>query len=223
MANKISAIVPMRANSERVKDKNVRLFNGVPLYHYIMNTLIDCKIFENVIIDTNVEEIKVEAPQEFPLVKIIDRPEKLTAGEESVNNVLHNSLQQIDSELVLQTHSTNPLLEKNTILEAIKVFYAYYPDYDSLFSVTITQGRFWDHESKPINHNLGELIRTQDLEPMYFENSSIYIFNRIKFLKIKNRIGSNPKIFEMSKIESFDIDDMDDFYIAESLQKNLKN
>ena len=170
MANKISAIVPMRANSERVKDKNVRLFNGVPLYHYIMNTLIDCKIFENVIIDTNVEEIKVEAPQEFPLVKIIDRPEKLTAGEESMNNVLHNSLQQIDSEFVLQTHSTNPLLEKNTILEAIKVFYAYYPDYDSLFSVTITQGRFWNHESKPINHNLGELIRTQDLEPMYFEN-----------------------------------------------------
>ena len=215
MANKISAIVPMRANSERVKDKNVRLFNGVPLYHYIMNTLIDCKIFENVIIDTNVEEIKVEAPQEFPLVKIIDRPEKLTAGEESMNNVLHNSLQQIDSEFVLQTHSTNPLLEKNTILEAIKVFYACYPDYDSLFSVTITQGRFWNHESKPINHNLGELIRTQDLEPMYFENSSIYIFNRIKFLKIKNRIGSNPKMFEMSKIGSFDIDDMDDFYIAE--------
>ena len=113
MANKISAIVPMRANSERVKDKNVRLFNGVPLYHYIMNTLIDCKIFENVIIDTNVEEIKVEAPQEFPLVKIIDRPEKLTAGEESMNNVLHNSLQQIDSEFVLQTHSTNPLLESD--------------------------------------------------------------------------------------------------------------
>ena len=91
-----------------------------------------------------------------------------------------------------------------------------------MFRIQLNLGRFWNHECKPINHNLGELIRTQILEPMYFENSSIYIFNRIKFLKIKNRIGSNPKMFEMSKIESFDIDDMDDFFIAESLQKNLK-
>ena len=105
----------MRANSERIKDKNVRLFNGIPLYHYIMNTLIDCKIFENVIIDTNVEEIKIEAPHEFPQIKIIDRPEKLTAGEISMNDVLHHSLKQVDSEFILQTHSTNPLLRKNSI------------------------------------------------------------------------------------------------------------
>ena len=74
MGNKISAIVPMRANSERVKDKNVRLFNGVPLYHYILNTLIDCKIFENVIIDTNVEELAVKEALKLniPIVAIID-------------------------------------------------------------------------------------------------------------------------------------------------------
>ena len=89
MAYKISAIVPMRANSERIKDKNVRLFNGTPLYYYVIGALIDCKIFEYVIIDTNVEEIKIEAPDEFPQIKIIDRPEKLTAGEESMNNVLN--------------------------------------------------------------------------------------------------------------------------------------
>ena len=127
MAYKISAIVPMRANSERVNDKNVRLFNGAPLYYYIMNTLIDCKIFEYVIVDTNVEEIKIEAPHKFPQIKIIDRPEKLTAGEISMNDVLHHSLQKVDSEFILQTHSTNPLLGKNTILDAIEIFYSNYP------------------------------------------------------------------------------------------------
>ena len=81
--------------------------------------------------------------------------------------------------------------------------------------------RFWDRGPRPINHNPSELLRTQDLKPMYFENSSIYIFNRNKFLKIKNRIGKNPKMFEMSKIESFDIDDLDDFKLAEALHKNL--
>ena len=221
MAYKISAIVPMRANSERVKDKNVRLFNGTPLYYYIMNTLIDCKVFEYVIIDTNIDEIKIEAPKIFPQVKIIDRPQKLTAGEISMNDVLHHSLQQVDSEFILQTHSTNPLLGKNTILDAIKIFYSNYPEHESLFSVTSLQLRFWDRGLKPINHNPSELLRTQDLKPMYFENSSIYIFNKNNFLKINNRIGNNPKMFEMSKIESFDIDDMDDFKLAEALQKNL--
>ena len=222
MEYKVSAIVPMRANSERIKDKNVRLFNEIPLYHYILNTLIDCKIFENVIIDTNVEEIKIEAPHEFPQIKIIDRPEKLTAGEISMNDVLHHSLKQVDSEFILQTHSTNPLLRKNTILNAIEKFYSNYPKHDSLFSVTSLQMRFWDRGPRPINHNPNELLRTQDLKPMYFENSSIYIFNRKNFLKIKNRIGENPKMFEMSKIESFDIDDLDDFKLAEALHKNLK-
>ena len=116
----------MRANSERIKDKNVRLFNGTPLYYYVSDTLIDCKIFEYVIIDTNVEEIKIEAPHEFPQIKIIDRPEKLTAGEISMNDVLHHSLKQVDSEFILQTHSTNPLLRKNTILDAIEKFYSNY-------------------------------------------------------------------------------------------------
>ena len=220
MAQSISAIVPMRDNSERVLNKNIRSFNGKPLYHYIINNLIDCKIFDSVIIDTNIDAVKGEAPKNFPQVIIIDRPDHLKAGEIPMNLVLHHSLQQVDSEFILQTHSTNPLLGKQTILEAVDALQSNYPKTDSLFSVTQLQMRFWDCETKPINHNPGELLRTQDMEPMYFENSCIYIFNREKFLKIKNRIGTNPRMFEMNKVESFDIDDMEDFKIAESLQKS---
>ncbi|MBN4080974.1 acylneuraminate cytidylyltransferase family protein [Caldithrix abyssi] len=219
MALSISAIVPMRASSERVKNKNIRSFNGRPLYHFIINTLIDCNVFDSVIIDTDIEAIKTEAPKKFPQIKIIERPDHLKAGKIPMNNVLHHSLQQVDSEFILQTHSTNPLIGKHTILKAIETFQSSYPGNDSLFSVTPLQMRFWDRETKPINHNPGELLRTQDLEPMYFENSCFYIFNRENFLKIKNRIGENPKMFKMNKIESFDIDDMEDFRIAESLQK----
>lgn len=220
MAQSISAIVPMRDNSERVLNKNIRSFNGKPLYHYIINNLIDCEIFDSVIIDTNIDAVKGEAPKNFPQVIIIDRPDHLKAGEIPMNLVLHHSLQQVDSEFILQTHSTNPLLSKQTILKAVEAFQSNYPKNDSLFSVTQLQMRFWDCETKPINHNPGELLRTQDMEPMYFENSCIYIFNREKFLKIKNRIGTNPRMFEINKVESFDIDDMEDFKIAESLQKS---
>ncbi len=86
----ISAIVPMRDNSERIKNKNIHLFNGRPLYHYIINTLIDCNVFESVIIDTDIESIKTEAPRKFPQIKIIDRPDHLKAGEIPMNNVLHH-------------------------------------------------------------------------------------------------------------------------------------
>tara|TARA_B100001105_G_scaffold247112_1_gene231468 strand:- start:32 stop:694 length:663 start_codon:yes stop_codon:yes gene_type:complete len=219
MAQSISAIVPMRDNSERVLNKNIRSFNGKPLYHYIINNLIDCEIFDSVIIDTNIDAVKGEAPKNFPQVIIIDRPDHLKAGEIPMNLVLHHSLQQVDSEFILQTHSTNPLLGKQTIIKAVEAFQSNYPKNDSLFSVTQLQMRFWDCETKPINHNPGELLRTQDMEPMYFENSCIYIFNREKFLKIKNRIGTNPRMFEINKVESFDIDDMEDFKIAESLHK----
>jgi CMP-N-acetylneuraminic acid synthetase len=220
MAQSISAIVPMRNNSERILNKNIRSFNGKPLYHYIINNLIDCEIFDSVIIDTNIDAVKGEAPKNFPQVIIIDRPDHLKAGEIPMNLVLHHSLQQVDSEFILQTHSTNPLLGKHTIIKAVEAFQSNYPKNDSLFSVTPLQMRFWDCETKPINHNPGELLRTQDMEPMYFENSCIYIFNREKFLKIKNRIGTNPRMFEINKVESFDIDDMEDFKIAESLQKS---
>jgi len=219
MAQSISAIVPMRNNSERILNKNIRSFNGKPLYHYIINNLIDCEIFDSVIIDTNIDAVKGEAPKNFPQVIIIDRPDHLKAGEIPMNLVLHHSLQQVDSEFILQTHSTNPLLGKQTIIKAVEAFQSNYPKNDSLFSVTQLQMRFWDCETKPINHNPGELLRTQDMEPMYFENSCIYIFNREKFLKIKNRIGTNPRMFEINKVESFDIDDMEDFKIAESLHK----
>jgi CMP-N-acetylneuraminic acid synthetase len=219
MAQSISAIVPMRNNSERILNKNIRSFNGKPLYHYIINNLIDCEIFDSVIIDTNIDAVKGEAPKNFPQVIIIDRPDHLKAGEIPMNLVLHHSLQQVDSEFILQTHSTNPLLGKQTIIKAVEAFQSNYPKNDSLFSVTPLQMRFWDCETKPINHNPGELLRTQDMEPMYFENSCIYIFNREKFLKIKNRIGTNPRMFEINKVESFDIDDMEDFKIAESLHK----
>ena len=96
MAQSISAIVPMRDNSERVLNKNIRSFNGKPLYHYIINNLIDCKIFDSVIIDTNIDAVKGEAPKNFPQVIIIDRPDHLKAGEIPMNLVLHHYLQPVN-------------------------------------------------------------------------------------------------------------------------------
>ena len=221
MNNNISAIVPMRANSERIINKNIKLFNGVPLYHYIIKTLIRCDIFDNIYIDTNVDLIKNEALKLSPKIKIMNRPMYLTGGEVPMNDVLLNSLKNLKSDIIIQTHCTNPLLKETTIIEAVSFFKNNYPKFDSLFAVTPLRSRFWSSDSNPINHDPNKLIRTQDLKPIYFENSNFYIFNRKNFLKIKNRIGVKPKMFNMNKLESFDIDDIEDFKIAESIQKLL--
>jgi N-acylneuraminate cytidylyltransferase len=79
------------------------------------------------------------------------------------------------------------------------------------------QDRFYDKDSKPINHNPNKLERTQDLEPLYKENSNFYLFSKDSFIKNNNRIGNNPFKFEMSRIESIDIDNQEDWDLAEKL------
>jgi CMP-N-acetylneuraminic acid synthetase len=150
-------------------------------------------------------------------VVLIDRPENLRDGEVSMNEVLFHDVSQVRSDFYLQTHSTNPLLKSGTIEKAIEIYEREWPDCDSLFSVTKVQTRFWDGDGVPINHDPTHLLRTQDLPPMYEENSCMYIFERELFLERKNRIGLRPNLFVIDPIEALDIDDDFDLRIAEYL------
>jgi CMP-N-acetylneuraminic acid synthetase len=129
---------------------------------------------------------------------------------------------QVAADFYLQTHSTNPLLRAETISSAIRTLLAAYPAYDSLFSVTRWQTRLWDQLGRPINHNPAILLRTQDLPPVYEENSCIYIFKRETLLARRNRLGERPYLFEVDPAEAWDIDEEIDFQIAGFLlgQKN---
>jgi len=214
---KIVALVPMRHHSERVPGKNYRLFVQRPLYHHIAATLFACPMITEVVIDTDSETIKQDVIKEFPKVRLIDRPHHLRAETIPMNDVLLHDVSQVDADYYLQTHSTNPLLTKETISKAIKTFLENHSMYDSLFSVTKYQVRLWDKFSRAINHNPEILLRTQDLEPVFQENSCLYIFSRETLEKRHNRIGEHPLLFEIDRIESWDIDDQLDFEIAELL------
>ena len=126
----------------------------------------------------------------------------------------------VKSDYFIQTHVTNPLLKSETIEKAIKSFTSSVAN-DSLFSVTMHQTRFWNGDGNPVNHNPKNLIRTQDLSPAYEENSNIYIFSKELIEQTKNRIGSNPLMYEVPYEQALDIDCEIDFRIAEILHKNL--
>ncbi|WP_218185175.1 cytidylyltransferase domain-containing protein [Methanogenium cariaci] len=133
MKLKIAAIVPMRHNSERVPGKNYRSFGGQPLYRHIINSLLSCPLIDEVIIDTDSPTIFNDVSNNFPQVKLIERPEHLRSGSIPMNDVLLHSVNQVEADFYLQTHSTNPLLTSDTITKAIVFFIENYPLYDSLF------------------------------------------------------------------------------------------
>ena len=214
---KIAAIVPMRHHSERVPGKNYRSFAGKPLYHHIANNLLQCDSIDQVIIDTDSLTIKEDAANHFPQVIVLDRPEVLREDAMPMNDVLLNTVSQVEADIYLQTHSTNPLLRSESIQQAIDMMLDNIPAYDSLFSVTCVQSRLWDSLARPVNHNPAILLRTQDLPPIFEENSCIYIFTREILEKRRNRIGYRPMMFEIDSREAWDIDDELDFEIAEYL------
>jgi CMP-N-acetylneuraminic acid synthetase len=217
MKLRLVALVPMRHHSQRVTGKNYRSFAGKELYRYIIETLLDCELIDEVAVNTDSPRIMEDVTEHFPQVRLIERPENLRAPTVSMNDVLLYDVTKIESDYYLQTHSTNPLLRTETINRAISSFLDNRPYYDSLFSVTRIQSRLWDDMARAINHNPAILLRTQDLPPVYEENSCLYIFSRSVLEKRHNRIGERPLMFEIDAEEAWDIDDETDFRIAEFL------
>jgi len=220
--NKIIALLPMKGTSERVPNKNMKNFNGKPLYLAIVESLLSSKYIEKVVINTDSETIANDAKNNFgDNIIIIYRPIEIQGGDVSMNIIIDYDLNQLDGEYFLQTHSTNPLVKTETIDKAIEKYFDGLEKFDSLFGVTKVQTRFYDKDANPINHNPEELLRTQDLEPLYEENSNFYIFSKDSFEKAgKKRIGLKPQIFEVNKLEAVDIDEPEDFILAELLYKN---
>ena len=215
----ILALVPMRHHSQRVPGKNFRLLAGKPLYQHIIETLLSVPEIGQVLVDTDSETIRDGLHRDFPDVLVTERPEHLRADAISMNEILLYDTSLAEADFYLQTHSTNPLLRPETISRAIQAFVADFPTHDSLFSVTRLQTRLYDRNGHPLNHDPEVLIQTQDLPPVYEENSCMYIFSRENLARRRNRLGERPLLFEIDSAEAWDIDEELDFAICDFLIK----
>jgi CMP-N-acetylneuraminic acid synthetase len=216
---RIVALVPMRDQSERVPGKNYRDLAGLPLFHHIMRALKASPEITKIVVDTDSQTLKDGLSEHFPEITILDRPQHLRAGEIPMNDILLHDTQQVPADYYLQTHSTNPLLRPETISAAIAAFLAQLPTKDSLFSVTALQTRLYDLDGNAINHNQSELLRTQDLPPIFEENSCIYLFSKESLEKQGHRMGKAPQMFPITAEEAWDIDEEIDFQIADFLMR----
>ena len=215
--NRVTALVPMRHSSERVPGKNYRPLGGKPLYHHVVEALLATPSVAEVLIDTDSDFIHEDVAAHLPGVRTVMRPEHLRDGHTPMNEVLANTLTHCETPDVLQTHSTNPFVRPETFEDAIR---QYFEDdaCDSVFGVTRIQGRLWTHDLRPVNHDPLVLARTQDLDPIYLENSCFYIFGKEAFAQRGNRLGTSPRAVEVDHMEAVDIDEEIDFRLAEAIE-----
>jgi CMP-N-acetylneuraminic acid synthetase len=219
---KFTALLPMKGESERVPNKNIRDFNGKPLFLHVLQTLHDVEQIDKVIINTD-SEIIMEMARSYEKVIFHKRPDSLLGHFVPMNDIIAYDVDKSGDEYFIQTHSTNPLIKANTISNALSTYEKEKAKHDSFFSVTRLQTRLYWGDGTPINHNPQELLRTQDLAPVYEENSNFFIFSKSSFRNAKNkRIGLQSKMIEVNQLEALDIDELEDFLLAEAAQKIIR-
>lgn len=217
------ALLPMKAHSSRVIAKNFRPFAGKPLFFWILDSLLASPEIDRIVINTDArDQLRdggLDEGHAGGRVIIRDRKAELCGDFVSMNLVLADDVAAVSADAYLMTHTTNPLLSPTTIRRAI----ARYRDArasgeaDSLFTVNRFQTRFYRADGSPVNHDPDNLIRTQDLEPWFEENSNLYLFSRDSFASTGARIGRRPLMMEIPKLESADIDGPEDWMMAEAL------
>ena len=218
---KIVAVVPIKLNNRRLPQKNTKSFtNGSPLCHYILTTLLKVNRIDEIYVYCSNQAIRKYMPEG---VKYLKRSESLDKDTTKMNEVLHSFALDIPADIYVMTHTTAPFITAEAInrgLDAVEL-----DGYDSSFAAKKIQDFLWK-DGKPVNYNPDNIPRTQDLKPIYAETSGFYIYNYDVIVKLKRRIGNNPYIVEVSEVEAVDIDEEEDFMIADAInyfREKMKN
>lgn len=213
---KTVAIVPMKLNNSRLPQKNTKCFsNGRPLCYYILSTLLSIKEIDEVYVYCSNPDIKQFIPEG---VTYLSRSTSLDQDTTKMNEVLSSFTSEVSADIYVMTHTTAPFVLAESIrkgLEAVKS-----GEYDSSFAAKKLQDFLWK-DGKPFNYSLDNIPRTQDLPALYEETSGFYIYKSEVMTEFHRRIGDKPYIVEVGEIESIDIDELEDFVIADAVYNHI--
>lgn len=213
---KTVAFVPIKLNSERLPLKNIKPFtNGKPLISYILHTLQNVPGIDDIFVYCSSEEIKEYLPEG---IKFLKRDPYYDLSSTPFNEVLFSFAELVPADVYILTHATAPFMTSSSISRGLQAVTE--KGYDSALAVTKLQEFLWK-DGKPFNYALSNIPRTQDLEPIYTETCGLYIYQRSLMMDSKRRIGDHPYLLEVSKIEACDINDSDDFLIADAIYNLL--
>ena len=213
---KVIAVVPMKLNNRRLPQKNTKAFtNGKPLCFYILSTLLTVEGIDEVYVYCSNPQIKAFIPEG---IRYLNRSKQLDQDSTSITEVLKCFAEDVPSDVYVMTHTTAPFIKKESIEKGLLAVKS--GCYDSSFAAKKIQDFLWK-DGSPFNYNLANIPRTQDLPEMYEETSGFYIYKSDVINKLNRRIGEKPYIVEVGEIESIDIDELEDFMIADAIFNHI--
>ena len=205
------AFVPIRLNSQRVVGKNLRDLGGRPMMTYLLQSLAAAKNIDQVYVYCSSPEIEQYLPEG---VKLLLRDKRLDSNLTLGAEIYDAFISEVDADIYILAHATSPFIRTSTIEQAIAAVES--GEHDSAFSAERIQTFTW-WQGKPLNYSLENIPRTQDLEPIYVETSAFFVFRREVWTNQHRRIGDKPYVAVTDRIESIDIDNPDDFTLAEAI------
>ena len=211
---KTVAIVPIKLNNERLPGKNTKLLGHQPLINYILNELFAVKEIDEIFVYCSDESIRDYLPEK---VQYLKRPIILDLPTSNFNQIFESFMKQIDADIYVYAHATAPFISSSTITECVEKVKS--GTFDSAFTASKIQDYLWI-DGKPFNFDATNLPRSQDLKPIYRETSGVYVFMKGSYLKNHRRIGDIPYIKEVSFKESIDINNAEDFDLAQVMLNN---
>lgn len=205
---KTVAFVPIKLNSQRLPHKNILPIAGYPLCWHLCHSLLQVKNIDEVYVYCSDEKVT----QYLPEGTIFKQREKWLDGDLVKGfDIYRNFINEVDADVYVLAHTTSPFIKVDSIENALSHILS--GENDSAFSAERIQTFAW-YQGKPVNYNLNDVPRTQDLEPVWVETSAFFMFKKEIFTVHNRRIGFNPYIQEVSGIEAIDIDDKKDYDMA---------
>lgn len=209
---KVVALVPMKLNNQRLPNKNIKAFiDGKPLCHFVLDTLQQVKNLDKIYVYCSDNMICNYIPEG---INYLSRSTELDKDTTKINEVLHAFAEEVPADIYVLSHATAPFITKESIEKGIAAVKS--EVYDSALAVSKIQEFLWK-DNKPFNYDLENIPRTQDLTLLYSETCGLYIYTRDLIMKKNRRIGFNPYLIEVSKVEACDIDEQEDFDIANAI------
>lgn len=213
---KTVALIPIKLGSKRVPKKNIKpFFDGTPLMTFIQRVCLESDRVDETYIYCSDESIQDYV---LPGVKFLKRPDFLDGDNMNANDIIREFMKTVDADIYVNTHTTSPFAKVNTINTCIDKVAS--GDYDSAFCAESLKTFMWQ-DGEPINFDPNHFPRTQDLPLLYAETCIAYVFKKETFERLNRRVGENPFICEVGKIEAMDIDYPEDFEICNAIYKEV--
>lgn len=218
---KVVSFIPIKLNNQRLPGKNTMILNGRPMCDYLFETISNINTIDEKYVYCSDEAIKPYiAPYKEKGLCFQKRDSYLDGIQVKGLEIIDRFISDVDADIYVLTHVTQPFTKGVSIEKALEKVVS--GEYDSAFSAVMLQDYMWMN-GKPLNYDVKNIVRTQDLKPIYMETGAFFIFRKEVFTEMGQRIGNRPFIYEIDQFEAVDVDTAEDFEFAKAVAAYLGN